>query len=156
LSFGGRKPDWRKNAFPEGFKLDRKIRVLMAKCGRDGHTRGATIVTNALKNAGMEVILLGIHKTADEVVEAAMQEDVDVIGLSQLDGGHMTVFRRTAHLLKEKGANDVLLVGGGIIPEDEICELKDEGVDEIFGPGTPLKEIVKYIQEHVRPMADHF
>jgi len=135
--------------------LDRKIRVLMAKCGRDGHTRGATIVANALKNAGMEVIVLGIHKTSNEVAEAAMQEDVDVIGLSQLDGGHMAVFRRTAHLLKEKGAKDILLVGGGIIPEDEIAELKNEGVDEIFGPGTPLQEIVKYIQTHVRPLPDY-
>ncbi len=131
---------------------DRQIRVLIAKCGRDGHSRGATVVTAALRNAGMEVITLGLHRTPEEVVDAAIQEDVDVIGLSQLDGGHMAVFRRAARLLREKGGDDILLIGGGIIPDDEVAELKKEGVDELFGPGTPLQEIIQYIQDHVRHM----
>ncbi len=130
--------------------MDRKIKVLIAKCGRDGHSRGATVVAAALRNAGMEVISLGVHRTPDEVVEAALQEDVDVLGLSQLDGSHMAVFRRVAKLLREKGGDNILLVGGGVIPEDEVAELKREGVNELFGPGTPLQEIIKYIQEHVR------
>ena len=131
-------------------KAKRKIRVLIAKCGRDGHSRGATVVTAALRNAGMEVILLGMHRTPEEVVNASLQEDVDIIGLSQMDGGHMAAFRNVALLLRDKGGKDILLIGGGVIPEDEMAALKQQGVDELFGPGTPLKEIVRYIEESVR------
>ena len=135
-------------------KIKKPIRVLIAKCGRDGHSRGATVVTAALRNAGMEVVALGIHRSPMEVVNAAIQEDVDVIGLSQMDGGHMTVFRNVAKLLRERGAVDILLIGGGVIPEDEIVELKKEGISQLFGPGTPLREIVNYVREHAHNHPD--
>jgi methylmalonyl-CoA mutase C-terminal domain/subunit len=124
----------------------RKIRVLIAKPGLDGHDRGAKVVARALKEAGMEVIYTGLHKTAEEIVEAALQEDVDVIGLSILSGAHMTYFRKVLKLMKEKGLEDVLLFGGGIIPEEDKRKLEEMGVGKLFGPGTPLKEIVEYIQ----------
>ncbi len=130
--------------------MDRKIRVLVAKPGLDGHDRGAKIVARALRDAGMEVIYTGLHQTAEMIVEAAVQEDADVVGLSLLSGAHMTLFVDVAKLLKKKGMADVLVVGGGIIPEEDVPKLKKEGVSAVFGPGTPCEEIVKYISENVK------
>ena len=130
--------------------VERKIRVLVAKPGLDGHDRGAKIVARALRDAGMEVIYTGLHQTADMIVEAAVQEDVDVVGLSLLSGAHMTLFVDVAKLLKEKGMGDVLVVGGGIIPEEDVSKLKKEGISAVFGPGTHCDEIVKYISENVK------
>ncbi len=127
----------------------KKIRVLIAKPGLDGHDRGAKVVARALKDAGMEVIYTGLHKTVEEIVEIALQEDVDVIGLSILSGAHMTYFPKILKLMKEKGLDDVLLFGGGIIPEEDKKKLKEMGVGELFGPGTPLKEIVEYVKKWV-------
>jgi methylmalonyl-CoA mutase C-terminal domain/subunit len=129
--------------------MERKIRVLVAKVGLDGHDRGAKVVAAALRDAGMEVIYTGLRKTPDMVVEAALQEDVDAIGVSILSGAHMTVFPRIHSLMKEKGLNDVLLFGGGIIPEKDIEELKNQGVGEIFTPGAHTQAIVGYIKEWV-------
>lgn len=127
----------------------KKIRVLFAKCGRDGHTRGATVVAGALRDAGMEVILTGMHQTVDEAITAALQENVDVLGFSQLDGTLNVTLKRAIELLKAARAGNILLVGGGVIPEDEKEEIKALGVAEIFGPGTPLAEIVEFIRAHV-------
>ncbi len=127
-----------------------KIRVLIAKPGLDGHDRGAKIVARALRDAGMEVIYSGLHQTADQIVKTAIQEDVNVIGLSLLSGAHMTLFVDVAKLLKQKEMEDVLLIGGGIIPEEDVPKLKKEGVSEIFGPGTPVEDIVEYIQKNVK------
>lgn len=126
-----------------------KIRVLIAKGGKDAHTTGAIVVTNALRDAGMEVVFTGIYLQAEEIVQAALQEGVDVIGLSQLDGNHMGSFPRVARLLKEKGMDNVLLIGGGVIPPDDIAELKRLGVKEIFSPGTPTEQIVEFIRSNV-------
>ncbi|MFQ5796748.1 MAG: cobalamin B12-binding domain-containing protein, partial [Candidatus Bipolaricaulia bacterium] len=125
---------------------ERKIRVLVAKAGLDGHDRGVKVIAEALRDAGMEVIYTGLHNTPAQVVEAALQEDVDVIGLSLLSGAHMTIFPKVLKLMKEKGLEDVVFVGGGIIPEDDRKQLKEMGVAELFGPGTPLSEIVSYIR----------
>ena len=125
---------------------ERRIRVLIAKPGLDGHDRGAKVVARALRDAGMEVIYTGLHKTAEQIVEAALQEDVDAIGVSILSGAHMTYFPRILKLMKEKGLEKVLLFGGGIIPEEDARKLETMGVGRIFGPGTPLKEIVAYVQ----------
>ena len=126
----------------------RKIRVLVAKPGLDGHDRGARIVARALRDAGMEVVYTGLHQTPEQVVEAAIQEDVDVIGLSILSGAHMTIFPRVKELLQENGAGDILLMGGGIIPEEDAQELKEQGfAAEIFTPGTPLQNISNWIKE---------
>lgn len=130
-------------------KKTKKIRVLIAKPGLDGHDRGAKVVARALKDAGMEVVYTGLHKTAEEIVEAALQEDVDAIGLSILSGAHMTYFPKVLKLMKEKGLEDVLLFGGGVIPEEDKKKLKEMGVGELFGPGTPLKEIIEYIEKWV-------
>ena len=130
--------------------MERKIRVLVAKPGLDGHDRGAKIVARALRDAGMEVIYTGLHQTAEMVVETAIQEDVDVVGLSLLSGAHMTLFVDVAKLLKKKGLNDVLIVGGGIIPEEDIPKLKKEGISAVFGPGTHTDEIVKFIKKNVK------
>ncbi len=124
--------------------------MLIAKPGLDGHDRGAKVVARALRDAGMEVIYTGLRQTPEMIVEAALQEDVDCIGLSILSGAHMALFPRVMELLRKEGADDILVVGGGIIPEDDIPELKKAGIAEIFGPGTPLEEIVKFIQEHVK------
>ena len=129
---------------------DRKIRVLVAKPGLDGHDRGAKIVARALRDAGMEVIYTGLHQTADMIVEAAIQEDVDVVGLSLLSGAHMTLFVDVAKLLKKKDMNEVLIVGGGIIPKEDIPRLKKEGISAVFGPGTPCDDIVNYIKKNVK------
>jgi len=129
----------------------RRIRVLIAKPGLDSHDRGAKVVARALRDAGMEVIYTGLRQTPEQIVETAVQEDVDVIGLSILSGAHMTLVPRVIELMKEKGIfGDVLLLVGGIIPEDDARALKEMGVDEVFGPGTPTDEIVKYIRENVR------
>jgi methylmalonyl-CoA mutase C-terminal domain/subunit len=130
--------------------MDRKIRVLIAKPGLDGHDRGAKIVARALRDAGMEVIYTGLHQTPAMIVEAAIQEDVDVIGLSLLSGAHMTLFVDVADLLKEKGMDDVLLLGGGIIPEQDIPQLKKRGIGGVFGPGTPVEQIVKFVKKNVK------
>jgi methylmalonyl-CoA mutase C-terminal domain/subunit len=130
--------------------MERKIRVLVAKPGLDGHDRGAKIVARALRDAGMEVIYTGLHQTADMIVETAVQEDVDVIGLSLLSGAHMTLFVDVTRLLKEKGMEDVLVVVGGIIPEDDAPKLKKAGVAGVFGPGTHCDDIVKFIKKNVK------
>lgn len=127
--------------------MDRPIRVLIAKPGLDGHDRGAKVVANALRDAGMEVIYTGLHQTPEMIVEAALQEDVDVVSLSILSGAHMTLFPRVKRLMEEKGLQDVYLIGGGIIPDEDAVKLKKMGVHEIFGPGTDTKVIVDYIKK---------
>ena len=124
----------------------KKIRVLIAKAGLDGHDRGAKVVAAALRDAGMEVIYSGLRKSPEMIVEAALQEDVDVIGLSLLSGAHMTIFPKLLSLMKAKGLDDVLLFGGGIIPEKDIEDLKRKGVGEIFTPGSSTLDIVKYVR----------
>ncbi|MCF2136737.1 MAG: cobalamin B12-binding domain-containing protein [Candidatus Thorarchaeota archaeon] len=128
----------------------RKIRVLVAKPGLDGHDRGAKVVARALRDAGMEVIYTGLRQTPEMIVRAAVDESVDVIGLSILSGAHMALFPRIMELLREEGADDIIVIGGGIIPEDDVPELKKAGIAEVFGPGTPLNEIVDFIKEHVK------
>ena len=130
--------------------VERKIRVLVAKPGLDGHDRGAKIVARALRDAGMEVIYTGLHQSADMIVEAAIQEDVDVVGLSLLSGAHMTLFVDVAKLLKKKGLGEVLIIGGGIIPEEDVPKLQKEGISAVFGPGTPTEKIVEYIEQNVK------
>lgn len=130
--------------------MNRPIRVLVAKVGLDGHDRGAKVIATALRDAGMEVIYTGLRQTPEMVVAAALQEDVDAIGVSILSGAHMTVFPKLLQLLKEKGMNDVLLTGGGIIPEDEMKELNEMGVGKLFAPGTPTSEISTYITGWVK------
>jgi len=126
-------------------KINRPIRVLVAKVGLDGHDRGAKVIATALRDAGMEVIYTGLRQTPEMVVTAALQEDVDAIGISILSGAHMTVFPKIVNLMKEKNMNDVLLTGGGIIPDDEMKKLNASGVGKLFAPGTPTKEIADYI-----------
>jgi methylmalonyl-CoA mutase C-terminal domain/subunit len=127
--------------------MDKKIRVIVAKSGLDGHDRGAKIIAAALRDAGMEVIYTGLRQTPEMIVEAAIQEDADVIGISILSGAHMTIFPKIMNLLKEKGMDDVLLTGGGIIPENDIEKLKEIGVGELFTPGAATTEIADYIKE---------
>lgn len=129
--------------------MNRPIRVLVAKVGLDGHDRGAKIIATALRNEGMEVIYTGLRQTPEMVVNAALQEDVDAIGISILSGAHMTVFPKVIGLMKEKGLNDVLLTGGGIIPDDDMKALKDMGVGELFAPGTSTTDIANYIKDWV-------
>lgn len=126
--------------------MKRPIRVLIAKPGLDGHDRGAKVVANALRDAGMEVIYTGLHQTPEMIVEAALQEDVDVVSLSILSGAHMTLFPRVKQLMDEKGLGDVCLIGGGIIPEKDARQLKTMGVKEIFGPGTDTNDIAAFIR----------
>jgi methylmalonyl-CoA mutase C-terminal domain/subunit len=130
--------------------MKRPIRVLIAKVGLDGHDRGAKVIAAFLRDAGMEVIYTGIRQTPEMVVNTALQEDVDVIGISILSGAHMTVFPKVMELMKEKGLNDVLLTGGGIIPEKDMKKLNEMGVGKLFPPGTDTKEIVSYITEWVK------
>lgn len=130
--------------------MEHKIRVLVAKAGLDGHDRGAKVVAAALRDAGMEVIYTGLRQTPEMIVEAAIQEDVDAIGISILSGAHMTIFPRILNLMKEKKVDDILLFGGGIIPEDDLIKLKEMGVGELFTPGTPTTEIIKFLQEWVK------
>lgn len=127
--------------------MERKIRVLIAKPGLDGHDRGAKTVATVLRDAGMEVIYSGLHQTPEMIAEAALQEDVDVVGLSILSGAHMTLFPRIRAELTKRGMGDVLLTGGGIIPEDDMDELEGDGFAKLFGPGTPTDAIVKWIEE---------
>ncbi len=124
----------------------RKIRVVLAKPGLDGHDRGAKVIANAMRDAGMEVIYLGLRQTPEMIVNAALQEDADVISLSILSGAHMTIFPKVLDLLKENDMNDVLLVGGGVIPEEDMEELRKLGVAELFGPGTPTGVTVDFIE----------
>jgi methylmalonyl-CoA mutase C-terminal domain/subunit len=126
-----------------------RLRIVVAKPGLDGHDRGAKVVARALRDAGMEVIYTGLHQTPEQIVETAIQEDADGIGLSVLSGAHMTLFARVVELLRERGAEDVVVFGGGIIPEDDIPQLKAEGVAEIFTPGTTSGDIVAWIRGHV-------
>jgi methylmalonyl-CoA mutase C-terminal domain/subunit len=130
--------------------MGRKIRVLVAKPGLDGHDRGAKVVARALRDAGMEVIYTGLHQTAEMIVETAVQEDVDVIGLSLLSGAHMTLFQDVTRLLKKKDMEDVLVVAGGVIPEEDIPVLKQSGIAGVFGPGTPTEDIVEFIKKNVK------
>lgn len=130
--------------------MNRPIRVLIAKVGLDGHDRGAKVIASFLRDAGMEVIYTGLRQTPEMVVNAALQEDVDAIGISILSGAHMTVFPKVMNLMKEKGLNDVLLTGGGIIPDADMKKLKEMGVGELFAPGTDTKTIVDYITTYVR------
>ena len=132
----------------------RPIRVLIAKPGLDGHDRGAKVVAAALRDAGMEVIYTGLHQTPEMIANAAVQEDVDVIGLSILSGAHMTLFPRVLDLLREAGRDDVLITGGGIIPKEDMDALRAQGIGELFGPGTPTTALIDYIRswftEHER------
>ena len=130
-------------------KNQRPIRVLVAKVGLDGHDRGAKVIATALRDAGMEVIYTGLRQTPEMVVSAALQEDVDAIGISILSGAHMTVFPRVVELMKEKELDDVLLTGGGIIPEEDMKKLNSLGVGKLFAPGTPTNDIAEYIRDWV-------
>jgi methylmalonyl-CoA mutase C-terminal domain/subunit len=125
--------------------MDRPIRVLVAKPGLDGHDRGAKVVAAALRDAGMEVIYTGLHQTPEMIATAAVQEDVDVVGLSILSGAHMTLFPRVLQLLREQGRDDVLLTGGGIVPKEDMEALQAQGVGRLFGPGTPTSDLIDYI-----------
>jgi methylmalonyl-CoA mutase, C-terminal domain len=127
--------------------MTRPIRVLVAKPGLDGHDRGAKVVAAALRDAGMEVIYTGLHQTPEMIASAAVQEDVDVVGLSILSGAHMTLFPRVRDLLREAGRDDVLVTGGGIIPKEDMDELRRQGIGQLFGPGTPTSELADYIKK---------
>ena len=128
-----------------------RLRLLIGKVGLDGHDRGAKIIARALRDAGHEVIYTGLHRTPEQVVETAIQEDVDGIGLSSLSGAHMTLFPKVLRLLRERGADDIVVFGGGIIPEEDIPPLKEAGIAEIFRPGTSTEELVRWVREHIRP-----
>lgn len=128
-------------------KPSRPIRILVAKPGLDGHDRGAKVVAAALRDSGMEVIYTGLHQTPEMIAQAAIQEDVDVVGLSILSGAHMTLFPRVRKLLNAAGRQDVLLTGGGIIPPEDMTALEAQGTGKLFGPGTPTSDLIKYIQE---------
>lgn len=130
--------------------MQKRIRVLIGKPGLDGHDRGVKIVAAALRDAGIEVIYTGLHQTCENIVEAAIQEDVDIIGLSILSGAHMTIFPKVLNLLKQKEAEDIIVIGGGIIPEEDIKKLNEMGVKKLFTPGTSTKEIIKYVKSIVR------
>lgn len=129
----------------------RKIRVLVAKPGLDGHDRGAKIIARGFRDAGFEVIYTGLHQSPEQIVEAAIQEDVDVIGLSSLAGAHNHLFREVLRLLKERGAGDIPVFGGGIIPDEDIPKLKADGIREIFTPGTKVEDVVKWVDENIHP-----
>ena len=129
---------------------DSRIRILVGKVGLDGHDRGAKIIARALRDAGFEVIYTGLHQTPEQIVATAVQEDADAIGLSVLSGAHNYLFKRVLELLREKGAEDIVVFGGGIIPPEDITALKALGVKEIFTPGAPTQEIVRFVRGHVR------
>lgn len=128
----------------------RRIRILVAKPGLDGHDRGARVIARAFRDAGFEVVYTGLHQTPEQIVAAAVQEDVDLIGLSILSGAHMSLFKRVLELLKDKGADDVMIIGGGIIPEDDVPKLKKLGIKEVFLPGTSLDKIVGWVKGNVK------
>jgi methylmalonyl-CoA mutase, C-terminal domain len=129
--------------------VDERIRVVIAKPGLDGHDRGAKIVARALRDAGMEVVYTGLHQTPEQIVETTIQEDADAVGLSVLSGAHMTLFSRVLELLRERGADDVVVFGGGIIPADDFGPLAEMGVAKVFTPGATTTEIVDWVREHV-------
>jgi methylmalonyl-CoA mutase, C-terminal domain len=128
-----------------------KLRILMAKAGLDGHDRGVKVVARALRDAGVEVVYTGLHQTPEQVVAAAIQEDVDAIGLSLLSGAHMTLFPRIAELLKAEEAEDILLFGGGTIPDEDVAALKAQGIAQLFTPGASTVDIVDWVRENIRP-----
>ena len=130
--------------------MEKKIRVLVAKPGLDGHDRGATVIARALRDAGFEVVYTGLRQTPEQIAEAALQEDVDCVAMSILSGAHPHLFPAVVNLVREKGMNDVLIIGGGVIPETDIPALKEAGVSEIFTPGTKTSDVVDYIKEHVK------
>jgi methylmalonyl-CoA mutase C-terminal domain/subunit len=132
-------------------KRERRIRVMVAKPGLDGHDRGARIIARAYRDAGFEVVYTGLHQSPEEIVEAAIQEDVDMVGLSSLAGAHKYLFQTVVDLLRERGAEDIVVCGGGIIPDDDVKRLKAAGVKEIFSPGSTLDEIVAWVRENVKP-----
>jgi methylmalonyl-CoA mutase C-terminal domain/subunit len=129
----------------------RKVRILVAKPGLDGHDRGAKVVARALSDAGFEVIYTGLHQTPEMIAAAAVQEDVDAVGLSIMSGAHMTLFPAVMAALRSRGGDDILVFGGGIIPDADVRELKGQGVAEIFKPGAPTQEIIDWVEKHVRP-----
>jgi methylmalonyl-CoA mutase C-terminal domain/subunit len=128
---------------------DRKIRVLIAKPGLDGHDRGVKVVARGLRDAGMEVIYLGLRLTPEQIAEAAIQEDVNVVGLDCLSGAHMTLFPKTVQLIRQRGGEGILVIGGGIIPKKDVPKLKEAGIAQIFGPGTPIDEISNFIKTNL-------
>jgi methylmalonyl-CoA mutase, C-terminal domain len=130
---------------------ERKLRVMVAKPGLDGHDRGARIIARAFRDAGFEVVYTGLHQTPDSIVQAAIQEDVDMIGLSSLAGAHMYLFPEVVTLLRQKGVEDIVVVGGGIIPDDDVPRLKAGGIVEIFAPGTKLDDMVNWVKANVKP-----
>ncbi len=129
--------------------MERKLRILIAKPGLDGHDRGAKIIARGLRDAGHEVIYTGVHQSPEQIAAAAIQEDVDLVGLSCLSGAHRKLFPRVVELLREKGASDITVIGGGIIPPEDAKKLKEQGIAEIFGPGTDTRDIVKFIKKVV-------
>jgi len=129
----------------------RRIRILVAKPGLDGHDRGARVIARAYRDAGFEVVYTGLHQTPEQIVAAALQEDVDLIGLSALSGAHMYLFKRVLELLKANNADDIMVVGGGIIPEEDVPKLKKLGIKEIFLPGTSLDTVVNWVKDNVKP-----
>lgn len=140
----------RSNFIEGGRKMDRPIRVLVAKPGLDGHDRGAKVIARSLRDAGMEVIYTGLRQTPEQIVEAAIQEDVDCIAMSILSGAHNHLFPRVMDLLKEKNIDDILVIGGGVIPDDDIPFLKEAGIAEIFTPGTPSSTYIEFIKANVQ------
>ncbi len=130
---------------------EKKVRIMMAKPGLDGHDRGVKVVARAYRDAGFEVIYTGVHMTPEEIVNAAIQEDVDLVGLSCLSGAHMYLFGEVARQLRERGADNITVAGGGTIPEEDIAKLKEAGIKEVFLPGTALNEIVEWTKREVRP-----
>ncbi len=139
----------RRGALTKLPAVDERIRVVIAKPGLDGHDRGAKIVARALRDAGMEVVYTGLHQTPEQIVETVIQEDADAVGLSVLSGAHMTLFARLAELMQQRGIDDVVVFGGGIIPEEDIPELERLGVARVFTPGATTTEIVDWVREHV-------
>ena len=130
--------------------MEKKIRVLVAKPGLDGHDRGAKVVARALRDAGFEVIYTGLRQTPEQIAEAALQEDVNVVAMSILSGAHGHLFPKVVNLVREKGMDDVLIIGGGVIPGTDIPALKEAGIAEVFTPGTPTTDVVNFIKEHVK------
>jgi methylmalonyl-CoA mutase C-terminal domain/subunit len=130
--------------------MEKRIRVVVAKPGLDGHERGAKVVARALRDAGMEVIYTGLRQTPEAILQTCLQEDADVLCLSSLSGAHDYLFPKVAQLFKEKGIYDVLILGGGIVPEEDVLKLKESGIEEIFGPGTRTDDIVEYIRTHLK------
>jgi methylmalonyl-CoA mutase C-terminal domain/subunit len=135
----------------ESAQPERKVRILVAKPGLDGHDRGAKVVARALRDAGFEVVYTGLHQTPEMIANAAVQEDVDAVGLSIMSGAHNTLFPAVMAALKAKGADDVILFGGGIIPDDDVKRLREAGVQGVFTPGTRLETIIGWVREHVKP-----